>query len=306
VDVLADVLRTARAGGTLSARTVLHAPWGVAFGEELRAGFHVVVQGTCWLRLEDGSEPSQLVAGDVVYLPHGPRHVLSDAPGRPAQDWRRLYDEHAGSEVRVEGGGARTVLLCGSYRLDVDGPSPLLGALPAVVHVPADQAARTGALAASLTLLAAELDATRPGTDVAVERLIDLMLVYLLRAWLARQPADCGGWLAAVADPQVGRALALVHAEPGRRWTVDSLARAVGLSRAAFARRFTERVGEPPLAYVTRWRMTVAARLLREADQPLAAIADQVGYDSEFAFAKAFKRSRGLPPGRYRSAARAA
>lgn len=304
MDVLADVLRTTRAGGTLSVRTVVDAPWGIAFGDLPHAGFHVVVQGTCWLSLEDGSAPRRLVAGDVAYLPHGARHVLSDAPGRPARDWRRLAEDYTEPPAADE--AARTVLLCGAYRLDADGPSPLLAALPAVVHVPADQAARNGPLTASLTLLAAELDARHPGSEVVLERLVDLMLVYLLRAWLARQPADCGGWLAAVADRQVGRALALVHADPGRRWTVASLACAVGLSRAAFARRFTERVGEPPLAYVTRWRMTVAARLLREADQPLAAIAHRVGYDSEFAFAKAFKRARGLPPGRYRSAARAA
>jgi AraC-like DNA-binding protein len=305
MDVLADVLRTARASGALSARTDLRAPWGLHFDEALRAGFHVVAQGTCWLRVGD-APPAQLVQGDVVYLPHGTPHVLADAPGRSTRDWRDLYADQPGPDLVAGGDGARTVLLCGSYRLDAGGPSPLLGALPDLIHVPAEQAAAGGALAASLTLLSAETGARQPGSAVVVDRLVDVLLVYLLRAWLARQPPGHGGWLAALADPQVGRALELLHAEPGRRWTVASLARAVGLSRAAFARRFAELVGEPPLAYLTGWRMTVAARLLRDGNDPLTVVADRVGYDSEFAFAKAFKRARGLPPGRYRAAVRAA
>ncbi len=305
MDVLADVLRTARAGGAVSARTVVHPPWGLRFDETLRAGFHVVAQGTCWLERE-GAAPLQLVQGDVVYLPHGASHALVDAPGRPAVDWRAALDGQVGRDPDADGSGGRTVLLCGSYRLDGNGPSPLLAALPALIHVPAEQAMRGGSLAASVTLLAAEIETDAAGSAVVVERLVDLMLIYLLRTWLAQQPRGTRGWLAALGDPQVGRVLELIHADPGHRWTVEGLARAVGLSRAALARRFTELVGEPPLGYVTRWRMAVASRLLYEADEPLAAVARRVGYESEFAFAKAFKRARGLAPGRYRAAVRAA
>jgi AraC-like DNA-binding protein len=194
------------------------------------------------------------------------------------------------------------LLLCGSYPLDADGASPLLAALPPVVRVSTGD---SEAVRLTMALLAAEVDQGEVGADLAVDRLVDLMLVHLLRVWLAQGPAQ-GGWLAALADPHVGRALERLHADPGRRWTVAAMGREAGLSRAAFARRFGDLVGEPPLAYLTRWRMTVAARLLRETRLPLAAVADQVGYDSEFAFARAFKRHRHAAPGRYRAAVAAA
>lgn len=296
MDVLADMLAACRAGGALPGRTLLAPPWGLRYGEALRAGFHVLARGSAWLRL-DGPDQDwiALVEGDVVFVPHGTPHVIADQPGRPTVDFRLHPAPPSPTDPAA-------VLICGSYPLDAGGPSPLLAALPPLVRV---ATAGSEAMRLTMALLGAEAEHADVGGDLAVDRLVDLMLVHLLRVWLSQRPAD-GGWLTALADRHVGPALERLHAEPDRRWTVAALGREAGLSRAAFARRFSELVGEPPFAYLTRWRMTVAARLLRETRLPLAAVADQVGYDSEFAFARAFKRHRHAAPGRYRAAVAAA
>jgi AraC-like DNA-binding protein len=194
-------------------------------------------------------------------------------------------------------------MLCGAYLLDRSRSHPLLGELPDIVHLPARVGSHP-ALRATVNLLGGELERPHPGADAAVPALLDLLLLYILRAWFDEQ-ADhrtASGWAAALHDPAVAAALRAIHGDPGRPWTIEDLGRHAGLSRAAFARRFTTLVGQPPLAYLTWWRMTIAARLLRDSDAPLSAIARKVGYTSEFALAHAFKREHGLPPGGYRRA----
>ena len=182
---------------------------------------------------------------------------------------------------------------------------PLTAVLPPVLHVSAGQARSTG-LAAAVDLLSAEVERADPGAPAVVASLVDLLFVYVLRAWLAEQRSAGGGWVQALYDPAVGGALALIHADPAHPWTVAALARAVDVPRATFSRRFTALTGQAPMSYVTAWRMTTAARLLRDHRTSLREAARQVGYDSEFAFARAFKRTVGHPPGRYRQAAAAA
>jgi len=307
VDVLTDVLAATRVRGAVSGKIEARAPWGLYFDGSRPASFHVVVQGACWLRVEGGREPVQLVQGDVALLARGAAHVMGDAPGSPPVDFRTvLAREPTGTvtALQVGGEGASTVLVCGAYEEDKHlADHGVLTALPPLVHLRAAQGTRGGALAAAVDLLAAEMDGQRsPGSDDVVSRLVDVLLIYILRSWQETDQASRPGWFGALADPLVGRALAAVHADPMRRWSVASLGAEVGLSRAAFARRFMATVGEPPLAYVTRWRMTVAAALLRDTSAPLSQVADRVGYDSEFAFARAFRRAHGVPPGRYRTA----
>jgi AraC-like DNA-binding protein len=308
VDVLTDVLATTRVRGGISGRIEARAPWALHFDGSRPASFHVVVQGACWLRLDGAPEAVQLVQGDVALLPRGAAHVLADATATPPEEFRTLVERHdatTGSTLAVGGGaGSATVLVCGAYDEDADLSIGVLASLPPLVHLRAAQATTGGALPTAVHLLAAEMEAPAPGSEDVVSRLVDVLLVYILRSWQHADPGSCPGWFAALADPLVGAALGAVHADPGRRWTVASLAASVGLSRAAFARRFTDVVGEPPLGYVSRWRMTVAAALLRDTSHPLAVVADRVGYDSEFAFARAFRRAYGLAPGRYRSRAR--
>ncbi|BCJ47045.1 hypothetical protein GCM10010168_34350 [Actinoplanes ianthinogenes] len=187
--------------------------------------------------------------------------------------------------------------MCGAYRLRRAQAHPLLSGLPEVVHVPAGDPA----LDAAVALLAAELAGGGPGAAAVIPALLDTLLLYIVRAWLR---ADAGrtatGWAAALADPALAAALHAVHADPAHPWTVQELGAVAGLSRAAFARRFTTVVGQPPLAYLTWWRMTLARRLLTGGDLPLRAVAARSGYANEFAFAKAFKREAGIAPGHYR------
>lgn len=304
-DVLSDVLTTASVSGAVSARTEGRAPWGLHFEGSRRADFHIVSRGTCWLRLDGDPDAIQLFQGDVVLLTRGTGYVIADDPGTPTEEFAALAAEVGAGRagvLTVGGSGTATGLVCGSYAFDTEGPDPFLHALPPLVHLPADPGtARDGALDAAVRLLSGEVEGDRPGSRAMVNRLVDVLLIDVLRAWLDRQPEGRPGWLGALRDPQIGEALSLVHESPGRRWTVASLGASVGLSRAAFARRFNGRVGEPPMSYLARWRMTLAAGALRDGGDPLATIADRVGYDSEFAFAKAFKRLHGEAPGRYRA-----
>jgi AraC-like DNA-binding protein len=293
MDVLADVVSALRTGPASSARTDVRGPWGMRFAHSFGATFHVVLQGNAWVLPVDG-EPVALGPGDVVLMPRGLEHALADHPSSPVVTF-----DPATAEI-PQGQGPRSLVLCGTYRLDRERPHPVLSKLPDVVVVPASPG-RHRTLHAAISILGEELDAQRPGSAAVVPALVDALLVLILRAWF--EDNECPterGWARALTDPAVARALELIHERPGAAWTVAELATNVGLSRAAFARRFTDAVGEPPLTYLARWRMTTAARLLRDHDRPLAAVAKEIGYRSEFAFAKAFKRDFGVPPGTYR------
>jgi AraC-like DNA-binding protein len=307
VDILTDALTSMRTGNPVSARTDCRAPWGLRFSEQAGAGFHVVLGGTCWL-IDPAGGRTALGPGDIVFVRRGREHVLADDPASPVTDYRTdlSWPVSPLPSAPAEGDGPLTSLLCGSYHLDQERPHPLVSALPDLIHLPARRG-RHLALTSAIDMLGAELERPGPGADGIVAQLIDLLLLYILRAWLDEQPADAAaGWAAALRDPAIAPALKSIHADPGRPWTVEGLGDSVGLSRAAFARRFTALVGEPPLAYLTRWRMTTAAGLLRHSETPLGVVGGRVGYGSEFAFAKAFKRAYGVPPGQYRREARPA
>ncbi|KAA2260444.1 AraC family transcriptional regulator [Solihabitans fulvus] len=306
MDILSDTLSALRTGRPASVRTDARAPWGLRFPPVAGAGFHVVLQGSCLLVPPDGP-PVPLGPGDVIFLRSGCQHLLCDDPASPVRDFTPDPDD-AGSPVgriTVGGAGARAVVLCGAYHLDVARHHPLLGDLPEVLHLPA----RVGwhqVLRSAIDQLSTELVRPTPGSDAVVVSLIDLLLVLILRAWYDEQSPDrVEGWAAALTDPVIAPALHAMHDEPGRPWTVESLGDRAGLSRAAFARRFSAVLGEPPLSYLTTWRMTTAARLLRDTDTTLHGIAESAGYTSEFAFAKAFKRRYDVPPGTYRRQHRA-
>ncbi|WP_026057989.1 AraC family transcriptional regulator [Streptomyces sp. SS] len=308
MDVLSDVVAVTRTGRPRSAHVRWHAPWGQEFAPVPgAAGFQVVLQGSCWLT-RPAEEPVRLGQGDVVFLAHGSGHTLADSPeslAAPAAcdpDDHELYGAYTSARVDRSGdGGPVTVVLCGAYELDPARTHPLLLTLPDLIHLPADPD-RHPELCSAMTLLAAELETPRLGADAAVPALLDTLLLYILRIWFREQRdrEDVTGWAAALNDPPVTAALHAIHQDPAAPWTVAKLAAEAGLSRAPFARRFAALVGQPPLGYLTWWRMTTAARLLRTTDAPLRTIATQVGYTSEFAFANAFKRTHGNPPGRYR------
>ncbi|CND55626.1 AraC family transcriptional regulator [Mycobacterium tuberculosis] len=302
MDVLSDALAALRTGRTVSARTNVRAPWGLRFPAVTGTTFHVVLQGACWLVPVDGGDPVGLGPGDVVFLREGSEHGLADTPETPLIDFVPEHEDPSSpiGHVNVDGPGAEAILLCGAYQLDRTRSHPLMRELPELVHLPA-RPARRAELGHLVDLLATELDLRRPGREGIVPPLVDAMLLYILRAWLdERSDSAPSGWAGALADTAIGQALHDIHARPAHPWTVEQLAARGGLSRSVFAQRFTALVGQPPMAYLTWWRMTSAGRMLRESDTPLRAVAEHVGYTSEFAFAKAFKREFGVPPGGYR------
>ncbi|MGO1052171.1 AraC family transcriptional regulator [Crossiella sp. CA198] len=272
MDVLSDAIAAMRSGRPYSALTEAEGHWSRQFPDFAGARLHVVLVGAIKVVLP-GREPVLLTPGDAVVLPRGAAHELVDA-------------------------GVRTRLLCGAFQLEQARPHPLLAELPELLV----QTARPGEhapLQGIISVLGAELAQVRAGRDAVLPSLLEVLLVYLLRAWLDEH-GDGRNWDAAMRDPVVGTALRAIHRDPAAPWTVEGMGAAAGLSRAAFARRFTQLVGQPPLGYLTWWRLAMAARMLRTTDATLAVIADRCGYGSQFAFANAFKREYGVSAGRYR------
>lgn len=305
MDVLSNVLQVTNLATIVLGWREFLPPWGIAVGELDRSAVHIVRRGSCWLRYGD-AEPIRLNTGDVVLLPNGGDHTLSSErdvrnPEPYSQAIARSHNNVVPSlRGRPDPAAESTILQCAGYQFSQEGAHPLLTLLPSVVHMTADAVNGDSELQLLLRLLTQESTRREAGTDLVVPRLIDTLFVYIMRAWLRDQPEGAGGWLGALRDPQIRRALSLIHESPQVPWTVESLAHAAAMSRAAFAKRFTDLVGEPPLAYVTRWRMDIAAKMLRESREPVARIASKVGYLSETAFAKAFRRRRKMPPGAYR------
>ena len=306
VDVIGDIVAAMKAGTPLARRTELHGRWGLRVVGDAGAGIHVVLEGTAWMLPPLSPVPVELNPGDLVFAANGDGYALADHPDTPLED----VTPSAPKEIwplpkPIVGRRPSAVLLCGAYTLDRMRPHPLIAQLPAVIHVPAGTA-EGESLRPVIELLGAEVPLDEPGFSAAVPALLDLLLVYVLRAWYARQ-ADRGllGWAQALRDPAIVTALNQIQSWPAKPWTVAALATEVAMSRTVFARRFSRLVGESPLAYLTRWRMMLSARLLRETDLSLDAIATRVGYGSAFAFSKAFSREWGAPPDRYRRAERA-
>ncbi|WP_132194837.1 MULTISPECIES: AraC family transcriptional regulator [Kribbella] len=299
MDVLSDVIAAMRTGTPHSTRHELYAPWGMFFPSSQGAGFHVVLQGSCWLIPPPNGTPIALGPGDVAFVHGETSHGLADSPSTPLAEIKRQREPY--SQVRGEGSGAATVVLCGAYMLDETRAHPLLSEVQQIVHLPA-QVGCHSSLRATVDLLGSELERPLLGFGAIVPALLDTLLLYILRAWFDQEPHNkkATGWVAALNDPAIAAALTSIHDDPAHPWTVEQLGAEAGLSRAAFARRFTVLIGQPPLTYLTWWRMTTGARLLRESDAPLRVISQQAGYTSDIAFSAAFKRQYGVTPGRYR------
>lgn len=298
MDVLADLLTRARARGALFADSTLHGRWGVGFTDDRPLSVHAVLVGELFVE-RDGEEPVRLLHGDVLLVRSERPYRFVSAPGVPATPISELAETTAGDLT-----GRETRVLCGAYTFDGQLCDSLLGELPELV--PLTGAAADPAIRTVLGLLAEELAGGVPGQQTVLDRLLDLLLVYALRMWFARAGRQAPAWYRALDDAAVGRALRALHANPARGWTVADLAAEVGLSRAAFARRFTALTGSSPLAYLAEWRMTLAREALLRPGATLGSVAAEVGYGSEFAFAAAFKRHVGEPPGRWRAERRAA
>lgn len=279
----------------------------------------MIAKGDGWAAV-DGLPPVRLGAGDIVMMAQGDRHVISSAPGlapeRRPPEWVfatrhepkpmpvSVKDGVTTAGVRVPVEEAETILVCGFLGCDLRPFNPLVVALPRILHMPAARAG--GWVARVIDQAVAESQERRPGGDAVLERLAEMMFVDTARRYLDTLPEDATGWLAGLRDRFVGKALALLHERPEHSWTVEDLAREVGLSRSAFHERFVQFVGQPPMQYLANWRIQVGAKLLRESNRSVATIALEVGYDSEAAFSRAFKRSMNVPPAAWRRAQAAA
>lgn len=305
MDALSDLARVVAVEASLFSRAQASGRWGVSTRGAENAIFHAVLRGHGVASI-DGGSPRAFGPGDLLLFPRGSAHVLaSDAEARPTpiSVLPRIVSDSALPCVVAGPASAaepEVDILCGTFRFDLDARACLLPQLPALVHAPAAPGSAPW-LVATAALLDAELRRGLAGADVLLSRLGDVIMVQILRGWLAQHEAP--GWVGALADPVLSRVLGLVHADPAREWTAAELARRAGMSRSAFFTYFTARVGEPPAAYLLRWRMWVARRALRDRRRGVAEIGRSVGYASEAAFSRAFKRAVGAAPAAWRAQA---
>lgn len=314
-DVLSDVLRAVRLTGAVFFDFDLTSPWvaeapasreiadKVMPGSQRVIEYHLIARGNCWGNVID-QQPIRLNEGDLIVFPQGDSHVLSSAPGmRAAPDMSVFARSSTPLPIMYElggGGSDRARVVCGFLGLDERPYNPLLSALPNVIHLAASGAnSSAGGLATLLNMAIAESGSDRAGGENVLARLSELMFVESVRRYLETLPPAQTGWLAGLRDPVVGQALAALHGDPCQSWTVDGLARLIGLSRSVFAERFTAMVGEPPMQYLALWRMQLASRRLMEGGH-VAEVAAAVGYESEAAFSRAFKKLVGQAPATWR------
>jgi AraC-like DNA-binding protein len=320
LDVLSDVLRVVRLTGVVYFDFTLNAPWvaeappardiagTVLPGSERIVEYHLIVEGSAWGNIV-GGEPIHLRGGDLLLFPQGDAHVLSSAPGMRSTPDLSIYARSSTPlplvyELGRGGDVGRTRLICGFFGCDERPYNPLLTALPAVIHLPAAaNDASTRPLGAMLDLAIREERRGQPGTENILSRVSELMLVEAIRRYLMELPDSQRSWLAGLRDPVVSRALGAMHGAPAEPWTVEALGREIGVSRSVLAARFTEMVGHPPMHYLTLWRMQLATRMLHDGEQ-VHDVAGAVGYESEAAFSRAFKKLMGTPPVTWRRRAR--
>lgn len=314
MDALSDLLQVVRLNGALFLEARFAAPWciesqpgreatGVLAGAEHIVFFHIITQGRCRVRLSSGGDALELKAGDLILMAHDDAHLLgSDLQLAPVDSETLVRPAVPGGLLTIDhgGGGEETRLMCGFLSCDPQLSRPLLDALPRMLRVPLGDGAASQWLLGLLQRGARENSAPGPGSGTVLAKLAELLFVEAMRRHIETLPDRQVGWLAGLRDRHVGRALALMHEQPMQDWTVDELAERAGLSRSALAQRFTQLIGQPPMQYLKRWRLGLAAAALKDSRRPVAALAERYGYESEAAFNRAFKREFGVPPGAWR------
>lgn len=307
-DPLGEALYYLRMTGLFYSRCAFTAPWGLNLpAMPGYVMFHAITQGACRLSLGEG-EWVHLRAGDVVLVPHGEGHCLADDPGTPCislWDTPRIAVSERYDLLSIDGGGERVDLICGAVRFEHLAAAHLMAILPRVLRIESGPSAQGEWVQSTLRYMATEARQLRIGGEAVITRLSDVLVIQAIRTWLEESAELERGWIGALRDEKIGRALILIHRDPAREWSVASLANEVYMSRSAFAARFTELVGQPAMAYVTWWRMQVARGLIVDDGLTAAEAADRVGYASEAAFSRAFKRTLGVSPGSARTLAQA-
>lgn len=295
-DVLSQVLTLIRLRGELVYTADLSAPWGISFPKG-SAHFHFVEEGCLWITTA-GAAPLKVNKGDLLLLPQGIGHAISDSPDTPAQDITSIIPDHFDDTklaLTFGSNGERSRVVGGFFQFEGESLSAIMASLPLVVHVPSGGGSTPPWLAGIAHFLVEEAHQAEPGSALMISRLIDLLVIRTLRTWAAIQPSN-GGWLGGMSEERIGRALNAIHANPYHPWTVRALAEIAAMSRSIFAEKFTARVGEPPLRYVTRWKLTLAADMLSTGGLKVTEAAHRIGYASDAAFSRAFKAQFGYAP----------
>jgi len=307
-DPLGETLYQLRLDGSLYALSELKAPWGIDMpalpGKMM---FHIVTSGSCWLKTQ-GNSPIELQQGSLVLLPKGQGHYLLDSPGAATEPFFDLPVQQVNERfetLHYGGNGKLTKLTCCVVHFDHTAGERLISQLPEVLHINSLDTDVDGWLEQSLRFLAREAREPRPGGQTIMANLADILVIQAIRTWINTSADADSGWLAALRDRHIGNALVAIHRAPEKNWSVELLAKNVGLSRSGFSARFTSLVGEPVMQYVTRWRMLLAKGKLLEGKVTLGELSEQLGYQSEAAFARAFKRTVGISPGSVRHLDRA-
>lgn len=297
VDLLSQMLELVRLRGELVFSADLTGPWTLAFAPG-SAYFFVILEGN--LTVDVAAAPSaRAVAGDLVMLPRGAGLVLSDGAGAPAASVPDLMEEQFTAErlaLRHGGDGARTRVIAGSFHFESTAVPWIVSALPSVIHIEKSGGQTGGWLEGLAHFMMMEAQAVNPGASVMISRLIDVLIIRVIRTWAQTRNPNDAGWLGALADPRISRALKAIHDDPFRAWTVAELAGSVGMSRTSFAERFSALVKQAPASYHARWRLTLAHGMLRRANARVGDVARRIGYESEAAFSRAFKAEFGIPP----------
>jgi AraC-like DNA-binding protein len=299
-DVLTSVLNGLQLKGTVFCYSRFTAPWAVKMKAKDYAHFHFFERGQGWIELEASGAEASLLSGDLVFLPHGDAHILKDAPNTRAVSMDRLVkcrDDHI---LKYGGGGSETTTVCGAFSFEDQIGNPILNLLPNLIHLPSESTTSAVWLSSMLRLLAHEAQYPRQGSGSIIGHVTGIIFVQAVRAWIETQPQGQGGWLGALRDEQISSALSMMHQQPDEPWTISKLASKVGMSRSPFATKFASLVGEPPLAYLTRWRMNLASGYLKNDRISIREIADRVGYQSQASFTNAFKRSFEISPREFR------
>jgi AraC-like DNA-binding protein len=299
-----SLLRGIRLQSSVYFRPEFRAPWGVSLSRDC-AVFHIVARGSCWLQVKGAVAPVQLSEGDFVVVTRGLYHTMQDQLSTPIVNFFDLVETHASSKNGAfcfGGDGDVTKFVCGGMIFENRRCNPLLAILPPLLHLKGIENGARRWLGLTTEHILSELDGGGPGAQEVVTRLADILFIQAVRAYFEGNGESADrGWLAAVRDQKVGQALAILHGDPHRPWTVTSLAHRIAMSRSTFAGRFKELVGEPPQHYLARLRVNAAAARLRSSDDKLSAVAAASGYESVAAFVKAFKRHLGITPGEYRN-----
>lgn len=302
MDALAEILNSIHFHGSLWCRTEARAPWGMALPKTDSAQFHFLLRGSCYLKSDHSLDFLPMESGDLIVLTQGDAHILVDRPDSNAVALQTLIEEKADSPsgMHIGGNGAASTIICGYFHLEKSAFHPLFTALPEILYLPGEENRSLPWLETTLSFLSAESSKEKPAAQALINRLSEILFILVLRAHLQRHEGGQQNWLNGLNDPLIGEALQLIHSRPQHQWTIETLAKAAGMSRANFSLRFKDLVGASPFQYLTQWRLFRASSLLLAKNLSISEIAEQVGYSTEASFSKVFSKHIGKSPGRFR------